>query len=202
MYKGYPISLVVIYYEAPTVEISIKQIKKIRDFLHEVNNYFVNRHASIYIIANVPGDCVLKEMHTISSKDNCISEIFCSSGFAAEEIIDLVIGIQLENVDQNRKLYDANIKLLPIQVIAIQYKNMSKRVIPQMFNAYQKYLRISNFTVSYETNDVKNNEGGFEVLRNFLNMIFVNTISKSIADAIEKLESEEIIEPQSFFFLE
>ena len=100
MYKGYPLSIVVIYYEAQTVEIAIKQIKRIRDIIHEANNYLVNRHTSICLVANVPSHSNTKEMHTIPSKDSCISEVLCSNGYSANESIYIVIGNQLNAVDQ------------------------------------------------------------------------------------------------------
>lgn len=202
MYKGYPLSVVVIYYEAPSVEISIKQIKKIRDIIHGADNYLVNRHTNICLIANVPSDSGSKEMHPVPSKDSCISEVLCSSGYASCEIIEIVIGNQLNIVEQYIKSHDIKIKLLPIQVIAIQYGNVEKRVVPQMFPAYQKYLQISNFTLSHERDDIRNQEGGFENLRDYLSRYFNGSISQIISDEIDKIGCEEYVTQQSFFSLE
>lgn len=202
MYKGYPLSIVVIYYEAPTVEISIKQIKKIRDIIHGSDNYLVNRHTNICLIANIPSDSSPKEMHSVPSKDSCISEVLCSSGYASYEIIEIVIGNQLNIVEQYIKSHNTKIKLLPIQVIAIQYGNAEKRVAPQMFPTYQKYLQISNFTLSHERDDIRNQEGGVEILRDYLSKFFNGSISKIISDEIDKIGCEEYVTQQSFFSLE
>lgn len=202
MYKGYPLSVVVIYYEAPTVEISIKQMKKIKDIIHGADNYLVNRHTNICLIANVPSDSGPKEMHLVPSKDSCISEVLCSSGYASCEIIEIVIGNQLNIVEQYIKSHDTKIKLLPIQVIAIQYGNVEKRVVPQMFSTYQKYLQISNFTLSHERDDIRNQEGGFEIFRDYLSRYFNGSISQIISDEIDKIGCEEYVTQQSFFSLE
>lgn len=202
MYKGYPLSVVVIYYEAPTVEISIKQMKKIKDIIHGADNYLVNRHTNICLIANVPSDSGPKEMHLVPSKDSCISEVLCSSGYASCEIIEIVIGNQLNIVEQYIKSHDTKIKLLPIQVIAIQYGNVEKRVVPQMFPTYQKYLQISNFTLSHERDDIRNQEGGFEIFRDYLSRYFNGSISQIISDEIDKIGCEEYVTQQSFFSLE
>ena len=202
MYKGFPLSIVVIYYEAQTVEIATKQIKKIRDIIHGADNYLVNRHTSICLVANVPGDSNTKEMHNIPSKDSCISDVICSNGYIANEIIDIVIGNKLNVVDQYIRTYKTKIKLLPIQVLAIQYSSAEQLVVPQMFPTYQKHLQISNFTLSHEMDDIRNHKGGFEILREFLNKTFSDTISQSISDAIDKIKDDEGVTKQSFFSLE
>lgn len=202
MYNRYPLSIVVIYYEAATVETSIKQIKKIRDIIHEADNYLVNRHTSICLVANVLGDSSQKEIHAIPSKDSCISEVLCSNGYTSSEIIEIVIGNQLNAVDQYIKSHDTKIKLLPMQVIAIQYRNAEKRVALQMFPTYQKYLHISNFTLSHEKDDVRGSEGGFEILRDYLKNYFNSSVSQLISDAIDKMDDEEDLAQQAFFSLE
>lgn len=202
MYNGYPLSIVIIYYEALAVEVSIKQLKKIREIVHTSNNYFIYKHTKICLINNVLDNNLSKEINIIPSKDRCISTIWCSNGYSASEIIELMIGQQLDDVKHVKNVLRTKVKLLPLQVVAIQYEESMKKVNENMFTDYKKYLQISNFTLSYRIGNASNNKGGMDLLHKYVQKLFNEKISKIIAEEISSIESDIPLEQQKFFLLE
>lgn len=202
MYNGYPLSIVIVYYEAPTVEVSIKQLKKIRKIVHTSNNYLIYKHTKICLINNVLDSKLSKEINIIPSKDRCISMIWCSSGYSASEIIELMIGQQLDDVKHVKNVLGTKVKLLPLQVVAIQYEESVKKVNESMFADYKKYLQISNFTLSYRIGNTSNSKGGMDLLHKYVQKLFNEKISKMIAEQISSIESDIPMEQQKFFLLE
>lgn len=202
MYNKYPFSIVIIYYEAPTASVLVKKLENIRNIVHENNNYFVNRHTNICMIANAKNVDMAKEIRVIPSRDSCFSSIVYSCGYTSAYLIDLVINQQLTNIKHMKSISGCYVHLLPIYIIAIQDKDDTDKVNERMFGTYRKYLKIYNFAISYTVRNTHSDEGGIEQLRHFIKKILDGTISKIIADSINNLQEDVQLEQQAFFSLE
>lgn len=202
MYNGYPLSIVIVYYEVPTVEVLIKQLKKIKKIIHTCNNYLIYRHAKICLINNVLDSGLSKEINTIPSRDHCVSTIWCSRGYSATEIIELMIEQQLTDVKYEKNVIGKKIKLLPLQVVAIQYEESVKKVNHSMFADYKEYLQISNFTLSYKVGNDSNSKGGMDLLYKYVQTLFNDRISKIIAEKISSIELDFEMVRREYFLLE
>ena len=200
MYNGYPYTVVVIYYEAPSVEVSIKQIKKIAKMIRESNNYLISRHTNIYLITNVFSDAKEKEFHVLASKDNCVAKIICANGYKTEEIINIALGQQLDEIKSITEKSLEKIKLLPVHVLAIQYKGTANRVNINMFPEYKKYMQLYTFAIDHASANMFGNEGDFGQLQMYIHNLFEVKLTKIIADNISK-KKEVLVEAQSFFQL-
>lgn len=201
MYKKYPFSIIIIYYEDPLPDIAVRQAKKIIRILDGCNNYFIYKHASISLIVNVPTNENPKEYTVVPSKGHNNINIITSSGYTPKDIIETVIYRHHDEVKQYNEAYGIKLSLLPIHIIAIQYPGAEQYVDKQLFLEYQTHLIVRSFTLSYNCNDSKMYEGGIDYLENFLNEQISHIITDSIADKVDSIKDAIIIKPQPFFIL-
>lgn len=195
MYYNYPLSFLVLYCEQnDSKQESYELIKQIKRIVKKRIDYFTFNHLIVHLVVNNLYETTEQYFKETSVSDPVFNIVHYCAGYQLSELFGKIFQYHKQYINRISKTNET-IKVIPTKVLAIQRKQESALVKPDLFNNVQKYVKLTSFILS--SSKVGSNEGDFDQLDLFLDD-FMKNISNELSNIIKQLEVDLHIPEQDY----